>query len=119
MLMPTARVPGSPVPWRGGAHRRRPDAVPAGRENAVRVDGVLDRLAETAVGVVAEAVLVRGQIHEVQMRAVLAVAVLGRLAHQQLGRVVGTAAWASSFVSNRTIVTWTKLRALIGSSAAV
>ena len=70
---------------------RRPDPLLARREDAVRVQRVLDRLGEAPVGVVVEAVLVGGEVHEVQVRAVLAVALLGRLAHEPLRDVVGGA----------------------------
>ena len=73
------------------AHRPRPDPLLAGREDAVGIQRVLDRLGEAPVGVVVEAVLVGGEVHEVQVRAVLAVALLGRLAHEPPGHVVGGA----------------------------
>src|SRR5579871_6187778 len=71
------------------AHRRRPDALLAGREDAVRIDGVLDLLVEAALRVVGPAVLLLCEVHEVEVRAVLAVALLRRLAHEQLAGVVG------------------------------
>src|SRR5204862_3976742 len=74
-----------------GAQRRRPDPVPAGREDAVRVDGVLDRLAEPAVGVIVERVLVGGEVHEVEVGAILAVALLRGLLDEQARRVIRAA----------------------------
>ena len=90
-----------------------------GREDAGRVERVLDRLAEAPVGVVVPRVLVGGEVHEVEVRAVLAVAELGGVDAPALGDVVGARACASFLVSKITIVMWTKLRALIGSMPAM
>ena len=73
------------------AHPLRPDPLLAGREDAVGIQRILDRLGEATVGVVVERVLVGGEVHEVQVRAVLAVALLGRLRHEPPGHVVGGA----------------------------
>src|SRR4051794_22593407 len=83
--------------WRGGrspnsairAQRGRPDALLAWGEDPVRVDGVLDRLDEPAVRVPAEAVLLGGEVHEVEMSTVLPVPELARVPDEQLRGVVG------------------------------
>ena len=75
----------------GLAQRPRPDSLLAGREDAVGVDGVLDRLGEPEVGVVAERVLLGGDVHEVEVGAVLAVPVLRGLLDEEPARVVRAA----------------------------
>src|ERR1700722_14235518 len=67
----------------------RPDAVPPRRQDAVRVDRVLDPLGEPPVSVIVEGVLVRGEVHEVQVGAVLAVALLAEVLDQAFGERVG------------------------------
>jgi hypothetical protein len=64
--------------------------------------------------VLAERVLLGGEVHEVEVGAVLAVPVLRSLADEE--RLVSYArlASASLFVSKMTIVTWMKLRAFVG-----
>src|SRR6516162_5064986 len=58
------------------AQMRRPNAIAAGRQYAVRIAGVLDRLVQLAQRVVVERVRGRAIVHECRMRAVLAPAVL-------------------------------------------
>src|SRR5215213_3843991 len=60
------------------AEMLRPDALLARREDPVGIQRVLDGLVEPPLGVVAEGVLLRREVHEVQVRAVLAVALLRR-----------------------------------------
>lgn len=70
-----------------------PDAVPAGGQDPIGVQGILDRLIELPQGATAPAVRLGDLVGEEQMRPVLAVALVGgftdHLAHEACGTLFG------------------------------
>ena len=76
-----------------------------GGQDAVGVHRVLDALVEAAVRVVVEPVLVGGEVHEVDMGAVLAVAAPARLLHEPPRQRVGLLALRLVLESNSMSVT--------------